>query len=231
MMRPTILLWDIDGTLIDGGGSGRLAMEEAFAEVVGDASALPRVRFSGMTDPGIVRAGLRVLERDPTGDAALIEAVLTAYLERLPAAIGNATGFRVHRGVRERLAALAQRDELAIGLGTGNLERGARLKLEPLALADAFAFGGYGSDHEDRAELIAIGARRGAQLLGCDRQHARVIVIGDTPKDIAAAHAIGAECLAVATGFFDVEQLRAAGADVAVADLDDAAAALVFGLR
>ncbi|MBC8071299.1 MAG: HAD family hydrolase, partial [Deltaproteobacteria bacterium] len=146
-MRPTILLFDIDGTLIDGGGSGRLAMEEAFAEVVGDATVLPQVRFSGMTDPAIVRAGLRLAGRDPADDAVLIPAVLEAYLERLPAAIGDAAGFKVHRGVRERLTALAAREGLVIGLGTGNLERGARLKLEPLGLIEPFAFGGYGSDH------------------------------------------------------------------------------------
>ncbi len=223
-MDATILLWDIDGTLISGGGSGRVAMEAAFADVIGDATALPRVRFSGMTDPAIVRAGLRLANRDPQRDAEAIPAVLEAYLARLPAAIAAAPDFRVHAGVRERLAELAQRSDVALGLGTGNLEHGARIKLTPLALHELFAFGGYGSDHEDRAELLAIGAARGAAQLGLPRDRCRVLVIGDTPKDIAAAQAIGADCLAVATGQFDVEALRAAGATCVAPDLEDAAA-------
>jgi phosphoglycolate phosphatase-like HAD superfamily hydrolase len=130
--------------------------------------------------------------------------------------------------VRARLAELATRERIAIGLGTGNVEHGARLKLAPLELADAFAFGGYGSDHEDRAELIAIGADRGAARLGRARADCRVVVIGDTPKDVAAAQAIGAESIAVATGLFAVDELRTTGASVVVPDLehDDARAFL-----
>ncbi|HWB76414.1 MAG TPA: HAD hydrolase-like protein [Nannocystaceae bacterium] len=213
-------MFDIDGTLIDGGGSGRAAMELAFAEIVGDDTALPRVRFSGMTDPGIVRAGLRLLGGDPEHDAGIIARVLEHYLARLPAVIAASPRFAVHKGVRARLAELATRDRVAIGLGTGNLEPGARLKLTPIELVDAFAFGGYGSDHEDRAELLAIGADRGAATLGCARADCRVVIIGDTPKDVAAAQAIGAESIAVATGLFTVDELRETGATMVVPDLE-----------
>ena len=213
-------MFDIDGTLIDGGGAGRRAMEQAFAEIVGDDTLLPPVRFCGMTDPAIVRAGLRLAQRDPSEDAAIIERVLAGYLARLPAAIAATKTFTVHKGVRARLAELAGRDRVAVGLGTGNVEHGARLKLAPLELVDAFAFGGYGSDHEDRAELIAIGADRGAARLGHPRADCRVVVIGDTPKDVAAAQAIGAESIAVATGLFAVDELRTTGATVVVPDLD-----------
>lgn len=222
-MRPTIYLFDIDGTLIDGGGSGRRAMEGAFAEITGDDAALRAIRFAGMTDPAIVRAGLRAAGRPTHEDAAVIEAVIEAYLRRLTTEIAATPEFRLHVGVREILAALADRPHAAIGLGTGNVERGARLKLEPLGVADAFAFGGYASDHEDRPTLIGIGAERGRARLGRAPDEVRVIVIGDTPKDVHAAQAIGAECLAVATSFYDAATLRDAGATLAVADLTDPA--------
>ena len=114
-----------------------------------------------------------------------------------------------------------QHSRIAVGLGTGNIEGGARIKLARVALNENFPFGGFGSDHEDRAELLAVGAARGAARLALPRSACRVVVIGDTPKDIAAAHAIDAESLAVATGPFPVDILRDAGATIAVPNLAD----------
>jgi phosphoglycolate phosphatase-like HAD superfamily hydrolase len=223
-MARRVLLFDIDGTLVDGDGAGRRAMEAAFADVTGDAAVLRTFTFAGMTDPAIVRAGLRALAIDPARHPELIEAVLAGYLERLPPTIAATPKFRLHAGVAELLDAIAGNEALAIGLGTGNLERGAEHKLAPLGIWGRFAFGGYGSDAEDRAALLEVGARRGAARLGQPREHCRVIVIGDTPLDVAAAHAIGAECLAVATSVFDAPALRATGAELVVDDLGDAAA-------
>lgn len=225
-MAATVHLFDIDGTLLDGDGAGRRAMELAFAAEFGDdaCTALRALRFAGMTDPAIVRAGLRGAGRDPSDDDRAIAAVLARYLELLPQTIAQAARFRAHVGVHACLDALAGRAELAVGLGTGNLERGAALKLAPLGLGDRFAFGGYGSDAEDRAALVAIGAERGAAALGRSRQACRVVVIGDTPKDVAAAAAVGAQSLAVATSFHGVDELAAAGATLAVRDLTDPAA-------
>jgi phosphoglycolate phosphatase-like HAD superfamily hydrolase len=101
---------------------------------------------------------------------------------------------------------------VAIGLGTGNVERGARIKLGRVGASDRFRFGGFGCDAEDRAELIGVGADRGAAMLGAPRSACRVVVIGDTPRDVAAAQANDAECIAVATGHYDVESLTDAGA-------------------
>lgn len=224
-----VLLFDIDGTLVDGQGAGRRAMEAAFAEVVGDAGPLSTFSFAGMTDPAIVRAGLRAAGIDPARHPELIEAVLAGYLADLPGIIAATPGFRLHAGVADLLAAIAGRAGLAIGLGTGNLEAGAQHKLAPLGIWEHFGFGGYASDSEDRAALLEVGARRGASRLGVAREDCRVIVIGDTPLDVAAAKAIGAECLAVATSVFTAEELREAGAELVVADLTDPAGVALLG--
>jgi phosphoglycolate phosphatase len=217
MSRPTIQLFDIDGTLLDGKGAGRRAMEAAFTEVVGSCEGLRRMGFAGMTDPAIVRAGLEYAELEC--DAATVEAVLEGYLLRLADCIATTPGYGLHAGVHEILDRLEHVDRCAIGLGTGNVERGARLKLEPVDIDHRFAFGGYGSDHEDRAELLRVGAQRGAGRLGVPLEACRIVVIGDTPRDVAAASAIGAECLAVATSFFSIDTLHEAGATRVVADL------------
>lgn len=215
-MSATILLFDIDGTLIDGRGAGRRAMEAAMAAVCGHDGGLPGLRFAGMTDRAIARAGLRAASRPDDDDD--LQAVLDQYLARLPAEL-SATPPTTHPGVDALLGVLEGRAQLAVGLGTGNLEPGARLKLSPGRLWPRFAFGGYGSDAEDRAELLAAGIRRGAARLGEDPSACRVVVIGDTPKDVAAARAVGAQCLAVATSFFSVAELLAQGATWAVEDL------------
>lgn len=220
-MRPTVLLFDIDGTLIDGAGSGRRAMELGFRAIVGRDDVLHEVAFAGMTDRAIVRAGLR--RAGVPDDEATIEAVLVEYLARLPACI-EATPFRRLPGVVEVLDGVAVRAEVAIGLGTGNVQAGARCKLATVGLAERFAFGGFGSDAEDRREVIRIGAERGAGLLGRTRAECRVVVIGDTPRDIDAARSIDAECLAVATGPYSRARLEQAGATLAVDDLRSSAA-------
>lgn len=221
-MRPTVLLFDIDGTLISAGGAGRRAVERAFLAECGRADQLEGVAFNGLTDPIIVRAGLERLGLAP--DPARVDAILTAYLAVLPEELERAAAFHVKPGVGALLAALAERDGVAVGLGTGNLRTGAMLKLARAGLHEHFAFGGYGCDHADRAELLRIGAGRGAERLGAPVEGCRVVVIGDTPRDVAAALAIGAACVGVATGGCDPATLRAAGADLAVDDLTDARA-------
>lgn len=204
-MRPTILLFDIDGTLITTGGAGRRAMLDALG-----AEGAPGVggfSFAGMTDRLIVRRALEEAELEPS--TALVDRILERYLELLALEVAAAkeAGYRVHRGMREAVSIAVEREGFAVGLGTGNVERGARIKLGRVGLSDLFAFGGFGCDAEDRAELIRIGAERGAARLGVARASCRVVVVGDTPSDVAAARAIGAEALAVATGVFDRQAL------------------------
>lgn len=205
-MRPVVYLFDIDGTLLSTGGAGRRSMEGAFVRCHGRADACASFGFGGMTDRLIARLGLEAIGKE--ADERSIHALLETYLELLEAEIVAAAS-RVHDGVVDALDRAAARENAAIGLGTGNVESGARIKLSQVNLWSRFAFGGYGSDHEDRAELLRVGALRGAARLGLTLEQVRVLVIGDTPRDVTAARAIGAECLAVATGGFDLAALEA----------------------
>jgi phosphoglycolate phosphatase-like HAD superfamily hydrolase len=214
--RPTVLLFDVDGTLLDCGGAGRAAMQRAFAEVVGrdDVCDFP---FAGSTDRAIARRGLS--EAGLAVDEPAIDAFLARYLAHLESALEQSRRYAVLRGVVALLDALAAVEGFAIGLGTGNVEAGAFAKLRRGDLHRRFTFGGYGSDHEDRARLLAIGAARGAARLGAPLSGCRVIVIGDTDRDVAAARAIGADCLGVGTGPMRASELLAVGATTAVDDL------------
>jgi phosphoglycolate phosphatase-like HAD superfamily hydrolase len=217
-MRPTVLLFDIDGTLVTTGGAGRRAMEHAFHSLHGRRDACNSFSMSGMTDRAIVRKALELIGIAPTPEA--ITAVIDAYLAHLAQEVQlvNERNYRLHPGMREAVEAAHARPGFAVGLGTGNVREGARLKLERVRIYDRFAFGGFGCDHEDRVELIRHGARSGAALLRVPLEECRVVVIGDTPKDVAAAKGIGALCIGVGTGNFTAEDLLAAGADHAFPD-------------
>jgi phosphoglycolate phosphatase len=218
-MRPTVLLFDVDGTLVTTGGVGRRALEIAFERFFGRRDACRSFRLDGMTDRAIVRAGMRAIEAEPT--EALIDQVLVDYLLVLAEEVSAAPDvtYRVHAGMAEIIETAGARDQVAVGLGTGNIREGARIKLERVGIYHRFPFGGFGCDAEDRIALIRRGAERGAALLGAPLDACRVVVIGDTPKDVAAAQAIGAECVAVGTGSFSPEQLVSAGATRAFANL------------
>ena len=220
--RPTVLLFDVDGTLLVTGGAGRRAMRRAFGEVVGHPDALEGIHLGGMTDRLILRHGLEVAGR--TFEEAVIRALLDRYLSHLEEELPRSEGYRVIPGVAGALDFVETLELTAIGLGTGNVERGARAKLRRGGLDERFAFGGFGCDAEDRTELLRRGAERGAEWLGVPLEEARLVIVGDTPRDVAAAEALGAEILAVATGAFDAASLREAGAERVYRRLDDSAA-------
>ena len=229
-MKPTVLLFDIDGTLVTTGGAGRLALERVFELLYQRDDACRHFRFDGMTDRAIVRGGLRGIGQPDT--EAEIDYVLQSYIPVLEEEVRRIDDgrYRVHRGMLEALDAAATLPHVAIGLGTGNIREGARVKLQRVGIYQRFSFGGFGSDHEDRTELIRIGACRGAERLGLPIEECRVVVIGDTPKDVAAAAAIGAEAVGVGTGNFRPDALVACGARCAFEDLSDPAAlAAVLG--
>jgi phosphoglycolate phosphatase-like HAD superfamily hydrolase len=218
-MRPTVLLFDVDGTLVTTGGVGRRALEIAFERSFDRRDACRTFRLDGMTDRAIVRTGMRAIGIEPTEE--LIDRVLVDYLRVLAeeVAAAPAANYRVHAGMAQTLDAARGRADVAVGLGTGNIREGARIKLERVSIYDRFPFGGFGCDAEDRTALIRRGAERGAASLGAPIEECRVVVIGDTPKDVAAATAIGAESIGVGTGSFTPEQLVAAGATRAFPNL------------
>ncbi|MHB8876406.1 MAG: HAD family hydrolase [Myxococcaceae bacterium] len=217
-MKPTVLLFDIDGTLVTTGGVGRRALERAFERRFERKDACVSFRLDGMTDRAIVRKGLTAIGREAS--EADIDELLALYVEVLEAEVAAAdmSRYRVHAGMEQALDA-ARANGHAIGLGTGNIREGARVKLSRVGLYQRFSFGGFGNDHEHRVELIRTGAERGASLLGHPREECRVVIIGDTPKDVAAAKGIGAECLGVGTGSFTAAQLIGSGATWAFDDL------------
>lgn len=218
---PTVVLFDIDGTLLTSGGAGRRAIDRAFQTRFDRTDACASFSLAGRTDRAIVRQALQAIGE--VANEATIEAVLEAYLDFLVQEVAVTADCRLHAGVVETLAFLEGCADVAIGLGTGNVEKGARIKLGRAGIANRFAFGGFGSDHEERGELLGIGAARGAARLGVKREDCRVVVIGDTPRDIEAARSIGARSIAVATGPFTLDELAGSNPDHAFADLSDPA--------
>jgi phosphoglycolate phosphatase-like HAD superfamily hydrolase len=215
------VLFDLDGTLLWTNGAGRRAIHRSMREVLGIERPAAGFRFDGRTDPEIVRL-LAAAAGKPYGDDT-VAAVLGRYVALLDEELrrpGHVT--TVYPGVRELLAALEARSDCLLGLLTGNVVEGARLKLRSAGLDIArFRVGAFGSDHADRPALPAIARRRAETLLGSVVRGREVVIVGDTPADVTCGRAIGARAIGVATGSFTVPDLLAAGADAAFADLSD----------
>ena len=211
-----LYLFDIDGTLVDTGGAGMAAIMEATCEIFGHEG--PALDLAGSTDLGIIANIHHHFEVEPTRER--FDAYLEIYLGRLDWNLthGGYPG-RVYVGVTDLLAKLSANPAATVGLLTGNAAGGAAAKMRHFGLADHFPFGAYGCDHADRNRLGPIALERAAAHSGKSFSPSETWVIGDTPKDIACAHAIGARCLAVATGSFSAAQLRAHGADQVVETL------------
>lgn len=217
----TVLLYDIDGTLVTTAGGARDALLATIRERYGDDEGFD-FGFGGMTDRGIFRKGL--LRRGEWVDEALIDALIEGYLPRLDAWLARAAVHALLPGAEAMVRASVGWSGVAAGLGTGNVEAGARMKLRPFAIDALLPFGGFGCDAELRSELIAAGHRRGAARLGLPVEATHLVVVGDTAHDIAAARANGGVTLAVATGKTPRAELVAAGAEVVVDQLDEAGA-------
>ncbi len=211
-----VALFDIDGTLLESGGAGARALARAFEAVLGTPLPFDGVRFDGATDPWLVREILGRAGRAP--DAGTISAVLARYVELLPAALSASTGYRLLPGVVPLLDDLAAAGA-PVGLCTGNVAPGAQAKLAHGGLWGRFPFGGFGSDAEGRDQIVRAALRRAAEALGRPVAPDEALVVGDTPRDVAAARAAGVPSLAVASGRHGVEELREAGATYAVPSL------------
>lgn len=208
-----IFLFDLDGTLINGGGAGMRALELACQREFGLKGATTGVIFDGMTDLAIVRD---ILEPRGLGVERNKMILIQTYLEHLPRTVAEASGYRILDGVEETLDYLQKMGRLC-ALATGNVIEGARIKLERGGLWGRFSTGGFGSDAEDRVQIVKTALARARKLLGDDS--AQAVVVGDTPRDVRAAHQAGLPALAVASGRFSVAELKAAGAELVLKSL------------
>jgi phosphoglycolate phosphatase len=210
-----LFLFDVDKTLVDSRGAGGRAMNLAFAQLFGIDEGFAGIGFTGRTDTAIFRDAVGVHGLD--GEfPVLLARFQETYYSMLPRTLTEVQA-HVLPGVREVLAGIQAAPGAFLGLATGNFRETARLKLGRFGLCDFFLAGGYADDSEDRAELVAIAIKRLAEASGGPDPR-EVYVIGDTPLDIAAAEANGARSIAVATGFFSVDELTAAGAGLVFPD-------------
>jgi len=219
-----LILFDIDGTLVLTGGAGMRAMSLAFRDLFGVPDALVGVTFAGRTDRAIVEdVAARHLGNGGLTPEAFAQ-FCDRYVEHLEREIQvEGPGKAVLPGVRPLLDALAARADVRLALLTGNLEPGARIKLNHFGLWNYFPWGAFGEQAVDRTHLMPVALQRGraAGDLPDDPRH--VFVVGDTPHDVACAQAAAAVAVGVATGPFSTDALRASGADEVFEDLSDTA--------
>jgi phosphoglycolate phosphatase len=216
---PRILLFDIDGTLVSTGGAGAVAWKRAFDELYGIPADIGEFTDAGMTDPDVgAKTFEAVLHRKPTPRE--LAQVVQRRLEHLPEAVAESKGYRVLPGVPERLKQLSHEGHL-LGIITGNGDGAAAIKLARGDLNRWFTFGAYASAGVDRAGIVRRAVERGEAMLGKDVPNMEIYVIGDTPLDIQAAHAVDCTAIGVATGHYDTAALREAGADHVLESLEE----------
>jgi len=217
-----LLLFDIDGTLVRG-GPAKNVFEDALVRTFGTAGPIHAWEFSGKTDPQIARELLRAAGLDDTEIDRGLPSLWDAYLPGLEAGL-RTRPMELLPGVRVLLGALEELEgagEVALGLVTGNLARGAELKLGSAGIRLSLDVGGFGSDHEERDALPGIALDRARTRLGRSFEAREVVVIGDTPRDVACGRAHGTRTVAVATGSYGVEALAASGADHVIENLSE----------
>lgn len=213
-----LLLFDIDGTLLRCGPQVRPQFAQALSEVYGTAGDCLRHDFAGKTDPGIVLELMTAAGLPEEEVRRLLPEMRRLFLEKLERTLDR-EDMHLLPGVVELLERQAERSDLALALLTGNWEPGARTKLSRFDLNRFFAFGAFGCDGFDRAELPPAALERAEARLGRRFDPEEVLIIGDTLHDVSCARAHGIPCLAVATGHTPAEVLRTAGADWVAADL------------
>jgi phosphoglycolate phosphatase len=219
-----LILFDVDGTLIDSGGAGTRSLNLSLKELFSIDNAFEGISMAGKTDTQIIKEGLLKHGISVNGN---IDAVITAYLKYLRKEINNARK-HIKPGIYNLLDTLSSIKDTGSGLLTGNLESGARIKLEPFKLNEYFPAGAFGSDDEDRNNLLPVAVKRFEELFRRRIKIDNCIVVGDTPRDVECAHIYGAMCIGVATGPYSFTVLKEAGADYVVQNLSDQNALLQF---
>jgi phosphoglycolate phosphatase len=214
-----LILFDVDGTLVSG-GPAKGAFHEALLETFGTAGPIESWEFSGKTDPQIARELLAETGMAHEDIDRGFPHLWGRYLEKLEARLPDEPT-RILPGVEALLEALLARADVGLGLVTGNLVRGAELKLIAAGIRTTFPVGAFGSDHEHRNELPGIALRRARDHWGLTVPPGSAVVVGDTPRDVECGRYHGTSTVAVATGRFAVEDLEATGADHVLENLDD----------
>ena len=212
-----VCLFDIDGTLIASGGAGKAALETALAAEHGIEKIMPKLRLSGRTDVAICKDLLEMAGL--SSEMESIRQLHRAYLQHLPDSLSRSTG-SVLPGIGSLLEDLSQREDVLLGLLTGNLREGAKVKLGHFGLDHYFRIGGFGDHHLDRDD-VAREAWSAIEGTGANVQPEQVWVLGDTPLDVQCARAIGANVVAVATGWHSLEDLEPSKPDLLVESLAD----------
>ena len=227
-----LLLFDVDGTLVDTGGAGRRALAAALKDVTGVEDALSGVRLHGNTDPLILAEAFQTHVGRPIGGEEEHRRIIDTYLAKLQDELRTGTDeYTVLPGAKA-LPTAARAAGFSVGLGTGNVEGGAQRKLAHGGLWSLFDFGGYGSDAGNRADLIRAGIERGQRLAGDRRfKDDEIFVLGDTERDVLAAQAVGVQSVGVLVGSRHQDALTAAGPDLLVESLMAAALWRRLGLN
>lgn len=222
-----LVLFDIDGTILQSGGAGRDAMERALSAVFGTTGD-PAYRYDGKTDRQIIREQMLRSGFSGADVDARMESVVELYTSSLREFLTEPTRHvSMYPGVALLLQQLQSRDDTVVGLLTGNIEPGARLKLAAVGLDIAsFRVNAFGSDHEARGELPAIAQRRMREMFGLDLAGRELVVIGDTPADIDCGRALGARAIGVATGRYSVKELAQHSPFAVFEDLSDTSAVM-----
>jgi phosphoglycolate phosphatase-like HAD superfamily hydrolase len=221
-----LVLFDIDGTLLREGVAPKIAFARALRETYATAGPVGTFRFAGMTDPECVTEIMRLAGVAEEVIRQRRDECLRRYVEHLEMEMPNYDGARLFPGVRELLERLNKLDDVLVGLLTGNVLRGAQLKLRRWNLEPYFRFGAFGDDHENRSVLAAIALEKARALIGQSFSGAETTVVGDTPKDISCARAIGARAVAVATGQVTRQELAECSPDVLLDSFENHEAAL-----
>jgi phosphoglycolate phosphatase len=208
-----LILFDIDGTLMDSGGAGTRSMNLAFEELFSVPQAFQGISMAGKTDIQIMKEGL--MKHGLESENGNVASLCNAYIKRLRNEIRN-PGRHLKPGIGESLDVLRDREGVFLGLLTGNIEAGARIKLDSFDLNPYFPMGAFGDDAEDRNKLLPIAVERFRRLYGGGIDYRDCVVIGDTPRDVECAKIHGAYAVVVATGPYSYETLRGSGADIAL---------------
>lgn len=221
--RRHLLLFDIDGTLITSGGAGEGALNDAMQERFGVANGLGEINVAGATDSSIARVMLEQNGLEATAEN--ITALLDSYLHHLKVRLPRHQG-RILPGIVALLDRLKGRPDCVLALLTGNVERGAEIKLGHYGVWDYFEFGAFADDHHDRNELGHFARARALERHGVEFPPETIFIIGDTPRDVGCGRAIGARTVAIATGNYSRDELAECRPDFLFDDLSDTEAVM-----